>query len=60
MTNKEFTTITFWWKDRIGEGECSLHNTTYSQALMIAKKFGYREHKWYDPRTWSNRVVTVG
>ena len=56
----KLTTITFWWKDKHGEGECRLHDKTYNEALVIAKKFGFREPKWYKPWTWANGVVTVG
>lgn len=53
-------TITFYWKDRDGEGECRLHDKTYDQAMKIAKRFGYVEPRWFKPWTWSNGVVTVG
>ncbi len=56
----QLMTVTFWWKNRDGTGECRLHDKTFNQALEIAKGFGYLEPKWYKPSTWSNGVVTVG
>ena len=53
-------TVTFWWKDRRGEGECRLHNKTYNEALKIAMEFGFVEPRWFKPWTWHNGVVTVG
>lgn len=53
-------TVTFFWGWRSTENECRLHNRTYNQALAIAKSFGYKEPKWYNPWTWNNGVITVG
>ena len=70
MTNKEYftkwaaehqlMTVSFWWRDRTGEGECRLHDKTFNEALAIAKKFGFVEPRWFKPWTWNNGVVTVG
>jgi hypothetical protein len=70
MTNKEYfqnwaethtlRTISFWWGFQNGQGECRLHDKTYNEAVKIAKVFGYKEPKWFNPWTWANGVVTVG
>lgn len=53
-------TITFYWKEKNGYGECRLHDRTYNEAIEVAKKMGYREPVWYNPWTWANMLVTVG
>jgi len=70
MTNKEYCTqwaelhtlqkVIFWWKEGRSEGECTLYDKTFNEALVIAKKFGFKEPRWFKPWTWGNGVVTVG
>lgn len=51
--------IRFFWKDRTGDGTCTLRDRTYDQALRVAKVFGYTEPKWYKPRSWGNSIILV-
>jgi len=54
------TTVSFWWKNTRSEGEIRIHDRTFNEALVSAKKLGFVEPKWYKPWTWSSGVVTVG
>lgn len=48
----KFDKITFiWGKDG---NMCELSDRTYSEALEIAKSFGFREFRWFNPITWGN------
>jgi hypothetical protein len=67
MTNKQwdkwsknhvYTKVVFWWRD--GECEYTIRNSTFDAALKNAEQWGFREPKWYNPKTWGNSVITVG
>ena len=57
--NRTYKEIQFFWKDRIGEGDCTLKDRTYDEALKVAEKFGYVEPKWYKPRSWGNWIIVT-
>ena len=54
---QKYSTITFKWRTRNTEDQCTLHDRTYPEALKVAKAFGYVEPKWYKPWSWANYLV---
>jgi len=56
---QKYSTITFHWRSRNGDGECTLHDRTYAEALKVAKVFGYVEPVWYKPWSWANYLLVT-
>lgn len=54
---KKEGTICFYWEEKNSTGSCQLHDKTLSEAKEIAKSFGWKEFKWYNPKTWSNTFM---
>jgi hypothetical protein len=46
--------FTFIWKDDGSSNKLELHNRTLNEALEIARDMGWRDHVWWNPKTWSN------
>jgi hypothetical protein len=42
------------WKDDGSSNKLELHNRTLNEALEIARDMGWRDHVWWNPKTWSN------
>jgi hypothetical protein len=53
-----YSTIVFYWSNKGTKSEYIAHNRTLSDALDVAKDFGYKPKTWYDPRTWGNSYTT--
>ena len=66
MSNEEylethvFDKLVFWWTESGSESECTFYNRTFYEGLALARTFGFKEPKWYNPWTWSNGFITVG
>ena len=60
MTNsieQKKNTIVFVWKEKNSSGSCQLHDKTIAEAKEIARSFGWKEFKWFNPKTWSNTFM---
>ena len=55
---KKFKTITFIWYVKGKEGYCIVYNRSYKDAIVIAKTYGFKPYKFYNPLTWKNKVIT--
>jgi hypothetical protein len=51
--------IAFHWYDCGSMQDLQLRDRTYNEAMRIAKEFGYKDRRWFDPRTWSNCVIVT-
>lgn len=57
--NHTYKEIRFLWNSKTSVDECTLRDRTYDEALLIAKKFGYSEPRWYKPWTWGNWMIVT-
>lgn len=55
-----YKVLVFYWEIRGVGHECAVYDKTYAQALEIAKLSGYKERKWFNPRTWHNGLMSIG
>ena len=57
MEDQKFAEIDFYWKDKSGFSSCRLHDRSEEEAKAVAKTFGWKEPKWYNPMSWGNWMI---
>ena len=43
-----YDTVSVYWEEANTSSKYTGYNITIARALLIAKKFGYKEPKWYE------------
>jgi|LakMenEpi03Aug12_release.lakeMendotaPanAssembly.Ray.scaffolds.fasta_scaffold16452_2 hypothetical protein len=57
IDDHKFRTITFFWYVKGEQGYYTAYNRSYKDALVLAKTYGFKPYKLYNPRTWKNKIV---